>query len=244
MVPTSFSCDRCQKVFCRKVHYDNHINRKFPCLKKDNDIKNIIEEQFQCDACHKTFTRNDTLIRHKLKFCHIPEPQEQPVQYMRCVRYNFLTPDEKLEMLKKGEQFAVPLLKKVYYNKDKPHFQTIAKAPNPKDYYVVESNYKWQIMNEKTLFYYLLDDLQSGLRGYLKELEHLLTPDEVENVTNLVNDIFHNDDTVCNRIIHELKKAIIIHSPDVNVNMAHIKEFQEDQERIARIKQQLQELEN
>ena len=32
-----FKCPKCSKIFNRKLHYDNHINRKTSCV-KSNDI--------------------------------------------------------------------------------------------------------------------------------------------------------------------------------------------------------------
>ena len=40
-----YTCPKCDKVFCQKCHYDNHLRRKKPCLNifGDNDTSNIYE---------------------------------------------------------------------------------------------------------------------------------------------------------------------------------------------------------
>ena len=80
-----FHCTKCTKIFTRKLHYDNHINRKNPCIKpvepepepeinenKETDLTpeltEIINEtnkkNFLCKYCTKSYSRQDSLLRH------------------------------------------------------------------------------------------------------------------------------------------------------------------------------------
>jgi len=82
-----FHCTKCTKIFTRKLHFDNHINRKNPCAKpielepepepetnqnKETDLTpeltEIINEtnkkNFLCKYCTKSYSRQDSLLRH------------------------------------------------------------------------------------------------------------------------------------------------------------------------------------
>ena len=73
-----FKCPKCNKIFTRKLHFENHINRKTSCEKKtdieppvtdlSSELNDIITEtnsnSFKCKYCQKTYCRNDSLQRH------------------------------------------------------------------------------------------------------------------------------------------------------------------------------------
>ena len=73
-----FKCPKCNKIFTRKLHFENHINRKTSCEKKteieppvtdlSSELNDIITETnsntFKCKYCQKTYCRNDSLQRH------------------------------------------------------------------------------------------------------------------------------------------------------------------------------------
>jgi hypothetical protein len=52
-----YKCDKCEKTFDKKSHYDYHINRKNPCDK----VEPI------CEYCDKKFSRKDNLKTHMNK---------------------------------------------------------------------------------------------------------------------------------------------------------------------------------
>jgi len=80
----NYNCNKCNKTFKQKSHYETHINnKKFSCILSnvidnensnennnemninDNKKQNIkVKEKFQCTTCFKTFSRNDSLTRH------------------------------------------------------------------------------------------------------------------------------------------------------------------------------------
>jgi uncharacterized C2H2 Zn-finger protein len=71
----NFKCPKCDKVFTRKLHFDNHINRKTPCIKEKEETTDLSSElneiltetnknSFKCKYCQKIFCRNDSLMRH------------------------------------------------------------------------------------------------------------------------------------------------------------------------------------
>jgi hypothetical protein len=77
-----FKCPKCSKIFNRKLHFDNHINRKTTCVKPQDiitstnletdlstELNEIITEtntktSFICKYCQKSYCRNDSLVRH------------------------------------------------------------------------------------------------------------------------------------------------------------------------------------
>lgn len=77
-----FKCPKCSKIFNRKLHFDNHMNRKTTCVKPQDittttnletdlstELNEIITEtnsktSFTCKYCQKSYCRNDSLVRH------------------------------------------------------------------------------------------------------------------------------------------------------------------------------------
>lgn len=70
-----YTCERCNKVFAQKSHYDNHLKRKKPCLltspsAPDNSKFTPITEQsdddndLKCEYCGMEFTRKGNKMRH------------------------------------------------------------------------------------------------------------------------------------------------------------------------------------
>jgi hypothetical protein len=76
-----YKCPKCNKIFDRKLHFENHVNRKTPCIKQqvpvvDNtvttdlssELNELITETnkniFKCKYCQKIYCRNDSLQRH------------------------------------------------------------------------------------------------------------------------------------------------------------------------------------
>src|ERR1700761_5041717 len=49
-------CPKCNKIFQKKSHLQDHLNRIKPCDKKNQKIK--------CEYCNKLYSRKDTLNRH------------------------------------------------------------------------------------------------------------------------------------------------------------------------------------
>jgi len=77
-----FHCTKCTKIFNRKLHFDNHVNRKTSCLKPivyletpeipetnlRTELNEIIEntsiKEHSCKYCNKSYSRQDSLLRH------------------------------------------------------------------------------------------------------------------------------------------------------------------------------------
>ena len=80
-----FHCTKCTKVFNRKLHFDNHANRKTPCIKPivnsdipetpeipdtnlTTELNEIIDDTSKkthsCKYCNKSYSRQDSLLRH------------------------------------------------------------------------------------------------------------------------------------------------------------------------------------
>ena len=59
-----YYCDNCPYITNSKSHYDDHVNRIFPCS-ADNMHKNIKPlQESRCDVCNKTFSNKASLKRH------------------------------------------------------------------------------------------------------------------------------------------------------------------------------------
>ena len=59
-----YICKRCNKKFYNKSHFNDHMNRKFPCTanKKKSKISN--DNNTYCEKCDKYFSRPYALKRH------------------------------------------------------------------------------------------------------------------------------------------------------------------------------------
>lgn len=89
---TKYICDRCNKIFDQKSHYNDHLNRKKPCIaitpgaepKLTNIIQkngnNIISDVLKCSFCNKVFTRKDNLTRHMNDRCQIKKLTEASME--------------------------------------------------------------------------------------------------------------------------------------------------------------------
>ena len=73
----NYECSRCLKCFNLKGNYDQHLNRKKPCLKvnpeksliEENNLNNLVIEEklsdLQCEGCKKTFSTKTNRVRHE-----------------------------------------------------------------------------------------------------------------------------------------------------------------------------------
>jgi uncharacterized C2H2 Zn-finger protein len=76
-----YKCPKCNKIFNRKLHFDNHVNRKTSCVKQQISVNPIVPEtdlttelnelitetskqEYKCKYCQKIYCRNDSLQRH------------------------------------------------------------------------------------------------------------------------------------------------------------------------------------
>lgn len=62
---TKYKCPKCNKIFNRLVHMEDHINRITSCNKlKATIISTLSKTIFNCKYCNKNYSRNDSLLRH------------------------------------------------------------------------------------------------------------------------------------------------------------------------------------
>ena len=83
-----YTCQQCKKDYRNKYDYMRHCRRKIPCITRDDTRTNpqecgeaphkpaecaenitLSDSVIKCDKCNRTFTRKDTLKRHKIKYC-------------------------------------------------------------------------------------------------------------------------------------------------------------------------------
>lgn len=146
-------------------------------------------------------------------------------------------------ILQQVENFPSILLEKVFYNDNFPENKVIAISPtNNKEYYVVGNKYKWMVLNEKTFYNYIMDDLQYKIREILDKHKRHILRQHAEIIVNTAEGIFLSDNNICSKVMSDLKKVIIKHSPIIKVNMDEINEFIREEERVSSIKKQLEQL--
>ncbi|XWV26675.1 hypothetical protein QJ857_gp0385 [Tupanvirus soda lake] len=51
-----YKCNKCNKIFQKKSHLQDHLNRINPC--------NLKKQKIKCEYCNKMYSRTDTLNRH------------------------------------------------------------------------------------------------------------------------------------------------------------------------------------
>lgn len=61
-----YTCARCKDEFNRKGHYEKHLTRKKPCIKRDVSTKKI--KDYICKGCGANLSRTDKLHSHE-KIC-------------------------------------------------------------------------------------------------------------------------------------------------------------------------------
>jgi len=90
-----YKCKICEKEFNKKCHYENHLNRINPCMKKPKKIQEITpnytdltpkkqentpKPAHKCNYCLKTYCRSNVLKKHllicKVKKQDIEEKEE------------------------------------------------------------------------------------------------------------------------------------------------------------------------
>ncbi len=80
-----FNCDKCNRIFSKKHHLTNHLNKKTQCkpiliYKTNNDNTNLNTPKLECEIsnntvkcvnCFTTFTRKESLKRHLNGYCKV-----------------------------------------------------------------------------------------------------------------------------------------------------------------------------
>jgi|SaaInlV_165m_DNA_2_1040747.scaffolds.fasta_scaffold293858_1 hypothetical protein len=63
---TKYICDKCGKEFSQKSHYNQHQNRKYPCIQESN-LKNLIENILKDTIKHSCFIYENKHINTEFK---------------------------------------------------------------------------------------------------------------------------------------------------------------------------------
>ena len=71
----NYICEKCNKIFSQKGHYERHINRKYSCIKEKTNLTdysnngiNIPKMEYNCVYCNKNYSTKYNLNKH-LKCC-------------------------------------------------------------------------------------------------------------------------------------------------------------------------------
>lgn len=75
-----YTCNKCNKIFRAKSHFETHLNKKFACTKEKNIIQNEVfkPKNYECKYCLKLFSRTDTLKKHIDGYCK--EKKDKDIQ--------------------------------------------------------------------------------------------------------------------------------------------------------------------
>ena len=79
-----YICEKCNKEFKQKGHYQDHLNKKFPCKPKpiiiintQENLTNLDKNNLCCNFCKSVFNRRDNYKRHMDKFCKIKKLHDE-----------------------------------------------------------------------------------------------------------------------------------------------------------------------
>lgn len=90
-----YKCNRCTKEFNRRLNYETHLSRKYPCkpllqldiinkevlVGKDiNNTEELVEKIHRCPHCNIVVSRSDILYRHINKNCKVKKQNDATAQ--------------------------------------------------------------------------------------------------------------------------------------------------------------------
>jgi len=80
----NYTCENCGKNFSQKGHYDNHIQRKTPCKKIDN---NIINKKIKELSDEGKIEVKDKELQNKL-ITDLEIKNEEGLKYLESIKNN------------------------------------------------------------------------------------------------------------------------------------------------------------
>jgi hypothetical protein len=194
----NYICEKCNKEFKQKGHYQDHLNKKFPCKPKPIIIINTQENltyldksNLCCNFCKSVFNRRDNYKRHMDKFCKIKKLHDE---------------EKKKEKEKEKES-------NILLNKDEE-----IKKVNEDNKQITDINIELKINNK---------NLQKNYKKLEKKYEELETNNKnlIKNNKKLENKINEYNIKISNKDkqIEELQNINII-----NNNLIKYEEFSND----------------
>ncbi len=151
----TYTCNKCNKNFKQKCHYQVHINKKFDCSLNNKIIieppKNLPEpiiviqenNNLCCNYCRLVFNRKDNLKRHIDKVCKVKKLQDEEKENI----YKILL--EKDEEIKKKDEENKKNINKLEENNKELQFNN---KNLQKKYKKLEKSYKEIEINNEELF--------------------------------------------------------------------------------------------
>jgi hypothetical protein len=112
---SKYRCTRCGKDFEQKSHYDNHRNRKKPCIEftQNNSISpkihsilpqkssQTLKSEFVCNYCRKEFSRKDNLHRHIDGYCKVKRNNDEKMEDLMSKMVKMENELKNMSILKK-----------------------------------------------------------------------------------------------------------------------------------------------
>ena len=171
------TCPRCLREFSSSQRLDTHLKKKIPCQSSDNGSSKV----YICQHCSKSFTRNDSLQRHKKNTCPLtkkkcPLKENQPFsqtisilskQINELREMQSADSKEKWEKLEKQEKEIAELKGKPQINNQ--ILQMICVGSN--DNYLDMLTEKWNSFDQALK--YIKDCALSSLSGDCKLIEKI-----------------------------------------------------------------------
>ena len=139
-----FKCGKCNKIFTRKLHIENHISRKTNCVKSDcimvysnadnptletnQNLSNI--NTHKCKYCNKTYSRNDSLVRHIRKNLCKAKRELPPEIQLEKINESYPINNQLIDIIVDKSK-AIEELKNKYENDKKVNDLSLVKNKEP-----------------------------------------------------------------------------------------------------------------
>lgn len=242
---TGLTCQRCNKSFYDKSHYQTHINRKIPCtISEKNNVDTI---DLQCHKCGKKFSKPFSLKRHLNTVCKnkkskniiITDTNNGNINQFNIgnnnnliiKQYNLLpfnqdgidclsTPD-KIAIYSSPDSAIEMIIIKINLDPEKIDHHNVGYTDVHKGYGIIFDGDRWLTERIDVILEALLETKENDLKKIHDEIKIFLTDDSNNTIKNKLNDL--------NRILRpknifdvRSKKILIAHLKKHFYNNKHL----------------------
>jgi hypothetical protein len=210
-----YKCERCKKIFNQKCKYDEHCNRKIPCLiqKKNNKNNN---HYYYCELCDQQFSRSDTLKKHYESQTH--NNKEKTIMNANIntnngnvylvggnnknvvKNYYFISPfsneetdkltsEEKIAIFTCGTNPIIMIIIKTNLNPNTPEYHNVGYTNMNNGWGYVFNGETWEKKSIQIIMNELLSSKRDDLMKIYDEIKEYLSEEQNKNIKNKINDI-------------------------------------------------------
>jgi len=181
-----YKCDKCNKIFTQKIHYTNHLNRKFPCKDINNDnntiIQNLILKVNEQDKIIKELKENQDKKSIKINNGKINNGKIINNNTVNIsININPFKNEDlshlKLSDFKKiidcGYQCVLSYLDNVHFNKDKPENHNLLLTNLRSNIIkVLNEDKNWEAQDLQEVIDYLIDKSTDIINDKYNEIKN------------------------------------------------------------------------